>query len=53
MGKTDAEAKTPIIWPCDVKRQLIVKDPVAGKDGWQKKKRVADEVCDGWMTQWI
>ena len=28
----DAEAETPILWPPDVKSQLIGKDPDAGKD---------------------
>ena len=31
-GRTDAEASTPILWPPDVKNQLIGKDPDAGKD---------------------
>ena len=30
-GRTDAEAETPILLPPD-KKQLIGKDPVAGKD---------------------
>ena len=30
IGRTDDEA--PILWPPDVKRQLIGKDPDAGKD---------------------
>ena len=29
--RTDAEAETPILWPPDVKNQLILKDPDAGK----------------------
>ena len=32
IGRTDVEAETPILWPLDVKSQLIVKDPEAGKD---------------------
>ena len=32
IGRTDAEAETPILWPTDVKSQLIGKDPDAGKD---------------------
>ena len=32
IGRTDAEAETPILWPPDVKSQLIRKDPDAGKD---------------------
>ena len=31
IGRTDAEAETPILWPPDVKNQLILKDPDAGK----------------------
>ena len=31
MGRTDAEAEAPIIWPPDVKNQLIGKDPELGK----------------------
>ena len=32
IGRTDAEADTPILWPPDVKNCLIVKDPDADKD---------------------
>ena len=32
IGRTDAEAETPILWPPDVKNWLICKDPDAGKD---------------------
>ena len=32
IGRTDAEAEAPILWPPDVKRQLTGKDPDAGKD---------------------
>ena len=32
IGRTDAEAEAPILWPPDVKNQLIGKDPDAGKD---------------------
>ena len=32
IGRTDAEAETPILWPPDVKSRLIGKDPDAGKD---------------------
>ena len=30
--RTDPEAEAPILWPLDVKIQLIGKDPDAGKD---------------------
>ena len=32
IGRTDAEAETPILWPPDGKSQLIRKDPDAGKN---------------------
>ena len=32
LGRTDAETEAPILWPPDVKSQLIGKDPDAGKD---------------------
>ena len=31
IGKTDAQAEAPILWPSDAKSQLIRKDPDAGK----------------------
>ena len=36
MERTDAEA--PILWPSDTKKQLIGKDPDAGKD-WGQEER--------------
>ena len=32
IGRTDAEAETPILWPPHVKSWLIGKDPDAGRD---------------------
>ena len=32
IGRTDAEAEAPILWPPDVKGQLMGKNPDAGKD---------------------
>ena len=32
IGRTDAEAETPVLWPHDEKNQVIGKDPDAGKD---------------------
>ena len=32
IGRTNAEAETPILWPLDGKNGLIGKDPDAGKD---------------------
>ena len=38
IGRTDAEAETPVFWSPDAKNQLIVKDPDAGKDWKQEEK---------------
>ena len=35
IGRSDAEAETPILWPPDVKNWLLGKDSDAGKDGRQ------------------
>ena len=32
IGRTDAEAETPILWPLDERNGLLGKDPDAGKD---------------------
>ena len=42
IGRTDAEAEALILWPPDVKSQLIGKDPDAGKNWRQKEKWVAE-----------
>ena len=50
IGRTDAESKTPILWPPDVKNQLIGKDPNAGKD-WRQEKGVTEDEMVGWHHQ--
>ena len=48
IGRTDAEAETPVLWPSDMKSWLIGKDPDAGKDWkWEEKGTTKDEVV-GW-----
>ena len=48
IGRTDAEAETPILWPPDGKNWLIGKDPDVGKDwGWEEKGMTEDEMV-GW-----
>ena len=47
IGRTDAEAEAPILWPPDVKTRLIGKDPDAGKDWRQKEKRAAEDEMVG------
>ena len=47
IGKTDAEAETPILWSPDVKNQLIWKDLNAGKDWRLEKKGMRMRWLDG------
>ena len=47
-GRTDAEAKTPILWPPDMKNRLIGEDPDAGKDWRQEEKGTTDDEMVGW-----
>ena len=49
--KTDAEAEAPILWPPGVKSWLTGKDPDAGKDWGQEKKRATDDEMIGWHHQ--
>ena len=44
IGKTDAEAEAPILWPPDVKNLLTEKDPDAGKDQGQEKRATEDDM---------
>ena len=47
-GRTDAEAKAPILWPPDVKSWFIGKDPDAGKDWGQEEKGMTEDEMVGW-----
>ena len=48
IGRTVAEAETPILWPPDAKSWLIWKDPDAGKDRGQEKKGMTEDEMVGW-----
>ena len=48
IGRTDAEAETPILWPPDGKSWLIWKDPDAGKDWRQEKKGTTEDEMVRW-----
>ena len=59
VGRTDAEAETPILWPSHAKSWLIGKDPDAGRDwGQEKKGTTEDEMAgrhhwlDGCESEW-
>ena len=43
IGRTDAEAETPILWPPHAKSRLIGKDPDAGRDWGQEEKGTTRE----------
>ena len=47
IGRTDAEAETPILWPPHAKSRLIGKDPNAGNDWGQKEKGTTEDEMDG------
>ena len=51
IGKTDAEAETPILWPPVVKNWLIWKDPDAGKDWRWEEKGITEDEMVGWHHQ--
>ena len=48
IGRTDAEAETPILCPPDAKSWLIGKEPDAGKDWRQEKKGTTEDEMVGW-----
>ena len=48
IGRTDAEAEIPILWPPDAKNKLIGKDPDAGKvEGGRRRGRQRMRWLDG------
>ena len=58
IGRTDAEAETPILWPPDAKNWLLGKDPDVEKDWRQEEKGMTEDEMvgrhhqiDGWV--WV
>ena len=51
IGRTDAEAEAPILWPPDAKCRVIVKDPDAGKGWGQEEKEMTEDETVGWYHQ--
>ena len=52
IGKTDAEAETPTLWPPDEKNWLIGKDPDGGRDWEQEEKGTTEDEMAGW-NHWL
>ena len=52
IGRTDAEAETPIPWPPDANNWLIWKDTDAGKDWRQEEKGTTEDEMVGWTRVW-
>ena len=48
IGRTDAEAETPKLWPPHAKSWLIGKDSDAGRDWGQEEKGTTEDEMDGW-----
>ena len=48
IGRTDAEAETPIFWPLDGKNWLTGKDLDAGKDWRREEKGMTEDEVVGW-----
>ena len=48
IGRTDAEAETPILWPPDSKKWLIGKDSDTGKDWRQDEKGMTEDEMVRW-----
>ena len=48
IGRNDAKAQTPILWPPHVKNLLIGKDSDAGRDWGQEEKGTTEDEMAGW-----
>ena len=51
IGRTDAKAETPVLWPLHVKSWLIGKNPNAGRDWGQEEKGMTEDEMAGWHHQ--
>ena len=48
IGRTDAEAETPKLWPPDAKNWLTWKDPDSGKDWRREEEGMTEDEMVGW-----
>ena len=48
IGRPNAEAEAPVLWPPHSKSRLIGKDPDAGREWWQEEKGTTEDEMAGW-----
>ena len=48
IGRTDAKAETPILWPPHTKSWFIGKDPDVGRGSGQEEKGITEDEMAGW-----
>ena len=48
IGRTDAEAETPVLWSPHEKSWFTGKDPDAGRDWGQEEKGATEDEMAGW-----
>ena len=48
IGRTDAEAETPILWPLHAKSWLMRKDPDSRRNWGQEEKGMREDMMAGW-----
>ena len=53
IGRTDAEAETPVLWPPDAKNWLTGKDPDAVKDWRREDKETTEDEMVGWYHRLV
>ena len=53
IGRMDAEAETPVLWPPDVKNWLTEKEPDVGKEWRQGDKGMTEDEMAGWHRQLV
>ena len=50
IGRNDAKAETPVLWPPHAKSGLIGKDSDAGRDWGQEEKGMTEDEMAGYIT---
>ena len=51
IGRTDAEAETPVLWLPDAKNWVLGKDPDSGKEWRREEKGTTEDEMVGWHHQ--